>query len=134
MRASAENLLDPRFVGRAVKLRVMGIDEILEGIVDEVSRYEIGLRIRDRPVIVFRHSVLFFEVSEVDFHGYSSEELEDTVLTSDFIGGDIEVTLINGERLEGRLLRISKYEIGIRSGGRSLIIPKSTISVITLLK
>ncbi|MCX8184842.1 MAG: hypothetical protein RMI56_00505 [Sulfolobales archaeon] len=125
-----DNILDRRFEGKAIKLRLIGIEEPLEGVVDEVSKYEIGIRTPRGPVVVFRHSIAHIEVSQTDLHGFSSEELEDVIITSEMTGAGVEVVLSDKTRIDGKLSKISRYEIGVRAGDRALVIPKSAISYI----
>ncbi len=125
-----ENIVDSRFAGKSVKLYVMGFTEPIEGVIDEVSRYEIGIRARDKALVVFRHAVLYILTQPPELHGYSSEELEDTIITSDFIGEDVEVHLINGEVIKGKLMKISRYELGLVGQDTAYVIPKSSISFI----
>lgn len=123
-----ENILDRRFEGKAVRLYLLGAEEPLEGVVDEVSRYEIGLRTPKGPVVVFRHSIAYAEVSQTDIHGFSSEELEDVIITPEMAGAEVTVVLQNGAKVSGKLSKVSRYEIGLRVGDRALVIPKSSIS------
>lgn len=129
-----ENLLDSRFIGRVIKVKLSGVENLLEGIVDEVARYELGLRIRDKPYIIFRHAVLYTIVPAMDLHGESREELEDVILTPDFVGEDVSIGLIDGNVLEGRLMKVSRYEIGLRRNDDGLIIPKSNIAYLVFGK
>lgn len=123
-----DNILDKRFEGKAIRLYLVGTREPMEGVVDEVSKYEIGIRTPKGPVVVFRHSVAYIEVSQVDIHGFSSEELEDIIITPEMVGSEVAVVLQDGTELVGKLSKVSKYEIGIRAGERALIVPKSSIS------
>jgi len=109
---------------------VLGRDDPIEGVVDEVAKYEIGVSVRGTPVIIFRHAILYVETEAPEIHGYGSGELEDTVLTSDLVGENVEVHLINGYKLGGKLMKVSRYEIGIRGKETTFIIPKSSISYI----
>ncbi len=123
--------MDKRFEGKAVKLYILGAEEPLEGVADEVSRYEIGVRTPKGPVVVFRHSIAYAEVSQTDIHGFSSEELEEVVITPDMTGAEVTVVLQDGTRISGKLSKVSKYEIGVRVGDRALIVPKSSISYVS---
>ncbi len=128
-----ENILDSRFTGKSIKMKVLGYSDYIEGVVDEVSKYEVGIRAREGAIVVFRHAILLIEVQAPDLHGYRQEELEDTVLTTDFIGSDVEINLINGEKISGKLMKITKYEIGlVTSEGKAFIIPKSSISIVRI--
>ncbi len=126
-----ENLIDARFVGREITIYVMGVKEPIKGVIDEVARYEIGLRVQGVPVVVFRHAMLYAVAEAVELHGYSGEQLRDTVIDSEMIGADAEIHLINGESVNGKLMKVTKYELGFRSGDKGLIIPKSSIALIT---
>lgn len=128
-----DNIIDSRFRGMAIKVFLIN-GEDFEGIVDDVARYELGLTVRDSFYIVFRHGVTYVEVSSSDLHGERGTELEDSLITSDFIGVDVDVLLINGNKLSGRLMKVSRYELGIRYGDKGLIIPKSNIIYIKILK
>ncbi len=123
-----ENIIDSRLSGREIKLKVAGFDEEIKGIIDEVARYEIGLRSEGKGVVVFRHSILYAQMNAADLHGYSAERLRDTVIDSDMIGSSIKLHLVNGEEVGGKLLKLSKYEIGLRRGEEGIVIPKSAIS------
>lgn len=123
-----DNILDKRFEGKAVRMYLIGLEEPLEGVVDEVSKYEIGIRTPQGPVVVFRHSVAYVEVSQVDIHGFSSEEIGDVIITPEMTGTEVTIVLQDGTKINGKLSKVSKYEIGIRTSDKALIIPKSSIS------
>ena len=125
-----ENILDERFEGKSIRIKVMGYNDVIEGVVDEVAKYEIGISVRGRPMVVFRHAILYVETEAPEIHGYGSRDLEDTVLTSDFVGESVEVHLLDGSLIKGKLMKVSKYEIGVRSSDRTYIVPKSSISFI----
>ncbi len=125
--------MDSKFRGMAVRVSLIN-GEDFEGIVDDVARYELGLTIRDSFYIVFRHSIAFIEVNAVDLHGEKRAELDDSLITADFIGVDADILLINNRKLSGRLIKISKYELGIRADDKGLIIPKSSIIYIKIRK
>ena len=123
-----DNILDKRFEGKAVRVYLLGLEEPIEGVIDEVSRFEIGMRTPKGPIVVFRHSIAYAEVSQAEVHGFSSEELDDVVITPEMTGSEVTVFLQGGGKLSGRITKVSRYEIGLRSGDRALIIPKSSIS------
>jgi len=129
-----ENIIDQRLVGKVIRIYVLGHEDPIEGVVDEVSKYEIGVSVSNTPYVVFRHAILYAFLGETDLHGYSQEDLDDTVLTSDLIGSEIEIHLTDGQKLEGRLVKLSKYEIGVLSRGKGLVVPKSNISFIMVLR
>lgn len=128
-----DNILDSRFRGMAIKLSLVNGD-FLEGIVDDVAKYELSLRIKDSIYIVFRHSITYLEIGASELHGERREELEDTLLTNDFVGLDVSILLINGARISGRLMKVSRYELGLRCDDRGFIVPKSSIIYIELPK
>ncbi len=123
-----ENIIDARFTGREVTIKVLGREEPIKGVIDEVARYEIGLRSEGKAVVVYRHSILSVEVEATDLHGYSNERLQDTVINSDLTGTEIEFFLIDGSSIKGKLMKVSKYEIGIRIDNEGFVIPKSAIA------
>ncbi len=125
-----ENLIDARFVGHEITIYIMGRDEPIKGLIDEVARYEIGVRSEGSPVVIFRHAILYAVTEAAELHGYSNEQLRDTVIDSDMAGSDVEVHLINGLSFQGKLMKVTKYELGFRIGDKGYIIPKSSIAYI----
>ena len=123
-----ENIIDSRLSGREIRIKVLGQDQEIKGIIDEVARYEIGLRSENKAIVVFRHSILYAVVNSADLHGYSNERLNDTVINSDMIGTELELHLINGESVSGKLMKISKYELGLTKGDEGVVVPKSGIA------
>ncbi|MEM1604160.1 MAG: hypothetical protein QXL29_06810 [Zestosphaera sp.] len=123
-----ENIIDARFNGREVEFRVLGAPEPIRGVVDEVSRYEIGVISNDKVYVLFRHAILTATVEPSDLHGFSTEQLNDTVIDAELIGVELELHLIDGSVISGVLSKISKYEVGVRAGDKGLIIPKSSIT------
>ena len=123
-----ENIIDNRLAGREIRIKVLGHDQEIKGIIDEVARYEIGLRSENKAIVVFRHSILYALVNSADLHGYSNERLNDTVINSDMIGTELELHLTNGDLLEGKLMKISKYELGLSRNDEGLVIPKSGVA------
>jgi len=127
-----ENILDTRFEGKSIKVYIQGAREPLEGVVDEVAKYEVGLRVEGKAVILFRHAILYIVTEPMEFHGYSIEELGETILTADFIGSELEVHLVNGDVVKGKLTKLSRYEVGIVSNEGGLVIPKVSISYVVV--
>ncbi len=125
-----ENLIDARFVGREVTIYVMGKDEPIKGLIDEVARYEIGVQSEGSPVVIFRHAILYAVAEATELHGYSNEQLRDTVIDSDMVGSDVEVYLVNGLSFQGKLMKVTKYELGFRVEDKGYIVPKSSIAYI----
>jgi len=125
-----DNILDRRFEGKAIRVYVLGVEEPLEGAVDEVSKYELGIRTPKGAVVVFRHSIAYVEVPQAELHGFSQEDMEEVIITPEMVGSDVVVVLRNGTSIEGKIAKVSKYELGIRVGDRAFIIPKSSISYV----
>lgn len=123
-----ENIIDARFNGREVEFRVLGAPEPIRGIVDEVSRYEIGVVSKNEVYVLFRHAILTATVEPSDLHGFSTEQLNDTVIDAELIGVELELHLIDGSVISGTLSKISRYEIGVKTGDKGLVIPKSSIT------
>ncbi len=128
-----ENLIDARFVGREITFRVRGLEEPVKGVIDEVARYEIGVRSEGKPVVIFRHAILYAVAEATELHGYSGEQLRDTVIDSEMVGSDVSVRLVTGEELSGKLMKVTKYELGFRSDDKGIIVPKSSIALIRFL-
>ncbi len=125
-----DNILDRRFEGKAIRVYVLGTEEPLEGAVDEVSKYEVGIRTPRGAVVVFRHAIAYIEVPQTELHGFSQEEMEEVIITPEMVGSDVVVVLSNGNSIEGKIAKVSKYELGIRVGDRAFIIPKSSVSYV----
>ena len=123
-----ENIIDARFNGREIEFRVLGASEPIRGVVDEVSRYEIGVVSGDKVYVLFRHAILTATMEPSDLHGFSTEQLNDTIINAELIGVELELHLIDGSVISGTLSKISKYEIGLRSGDKGLVIPKSSVT------
>lgn len=126
-----DNILDGRFRGMVIKL-VLSNGEVVEGVVDDVARYELSLRVKEFLYVVFRHGISYLEVNASELHGERREELEDTIITNELVGSDVELVLTSGARIRGRLMKISRYELGIRYDDKGLIIPKSSILYVKL--
>ena len=133
-RREPQHLIDERYEGRG--LEVYTVDgEKLTGLVDEVATFEIGMVVEGKPVVVNRKSIAYVVTGLSDIHGWSQEECceKDFVLDEDFIGADVVVKLVNGGELSGRLMKISRYEIGVVQGNRAYIIPRRSISFIRIV-
>ncbi len=125
-----DNIIDSRLVGRMIRIHTL-CGKVIEGILDEVTRYELGIRTSTSAVVVMRHSIVKVAVSESDIHGSGSVEA-DTVITSDFIGENVTILLNSCEEIRGRLMKLSKYEIGVITGEETYIVPKSAIVYVVL--
>lgn len=64
-----DNILDRRFEGKAVRLRLVGVEEPIEGVVDEVSKYEIGVRTGDRALIIPKSTISYVVFQGVEARG-----------------------------------------------------------------
>jgi len=134
-RREVSSILDQRFEGRNVEIHTIDGSK-LSGVIDEISTYEIGMLVEDIPTIVFKHAILYVIVQAMDLHGMSisEREISNHILNEDFIGVNVELTLINGSRINGRLMKISRYELGIQISDKGYIVPKASISYIKILK
>lgn len=126
-------LLDNRFEGRSIELYVLNGERIM-GLVDEVSANEIGILAEGIATIVPRNAVLYIITGLSDIHGFGECCESEYVLDEDFIGSDITVKLMNGEELSGRLIKITKNEIGVAQGNRALVIPRNSILYIKIVR
>ena len=99
-----------------------------------MSVHEIGMYVEDTPIIVSRNAVSYIIVGLSDIHGTGECCEREYVLDEEFIGSDVSVRLINGQEFQGRLLKITKNEIGIAQGNRALIFPRNAISFIKILR
>ncbi len=132
-RRRGTHIIDERFEGRS--LEVYTIDgEKLMGLVDEVSLCEIGMYVENTPVIVSRSAIVYVVVGLSDIHGVGECCEREYVLDEEFIGSDVSVKLVNGQEFQGRLLKITRNEIGIAQANRALIIPRSMISYVKILR
>ncbi|RLG85391.1 MAG: hypothetical protein DRO39_05720 [Thermoprotei archaeon] len=133
-RREQQHLIDTRYEGRG--LEVYTVDgEKLTGLVDEVATFEIGMVVEGRPVVVNRKAILYAVTGLSDIHGWHPEECceSDYVLDEDFIGADVVVKLVNGSEISGRLMKLSRYEIGVVQGNRAYIIPRRSISFVKIM-
>jgi sRNA-binding regulator protein Hfq len=126
-------LLDNRFEGRSIELYVLNGERIM-GLVDEVSANEIGILAEGIATIVPRNAVLYIITGLSDIHGFGECCESEYVLDEDFIGSDITVKLMNGEELSGRLIKVTKNEIGVAQGNRALVIPRNSILYIKIVR
>lgn len=126
-------LLNGRFEGRSIELFVLNGERIV-GLVDEVTINEIGILAEEVATIVPRNAILYVATGLSDIHGFGECCEAEYVLDEDFIGSDITVKLVNGEEIGGRLIKITKNEIGVAQGNRALIIPRSSILYIKIVR
>ena len=130
-RKASQHVIDERFEGRSLEVYTVDGDKLV-GLVDEVSRHEIGMIIEGKPVVVERSSILYVITGLSDIHGAGSACERDYVLDESFVGYDVTVRLINGSEISGRLLKISRDEIGIAQENRALIVPRRSIVFIRI--
>ncbi len=133
-RRESQSILDPRFEGRNIEVHTVDGSK-LSGVVDEVSVYEIGMLVEGTPTIVFKHAILYVVVQAMDLHGasVSDREISEHILDEDFIGSDVEVVLVNGSKLKGRLVKVSRYEVGLHIDDRGYVVPKGSISYVKIM-
>ncbi len=125
-------VIDERFEGRSLELYTVDGEKLM-GLVDEVAVNEIGMLVENTPVIVNRSAILYAVTGLTDIHGYGECCEKEYVLDEDFIGCDVIVRLINGQEISGRLMKVSKNEIGISQENRAIIIPRSSISFVKIV-
>ncbi len=125
-------IIDERFVGRSLEIYTVDGDKLL-GLVDEVACNEIGMLVEGKPIIVERRAILYAVTGLTDVHGISEGCEKEFVLNEEFIGRDLVVKLINGLELRGRLIKVSRNEIGIAQENRALIIPRRAISIVKIV-
>lgn len=127
------HIIDERFEGRSLELYTIDGEKLM-GLVDEVALHEIGMYVENTPIIVSRNAILYVSTGLSDIHGVGECCDREFVLDEEFIGCDVAVRLINGQEFQGRLLKVTRYEIGIAQTNRALIIPRSMISHVRILR
>lgn len=126
-------LLDTRFEGRSIELYMLNGERVM-GLVDEVSVNEIGLLVEGVATIIPRNAILYMVTGLSDIHGFGECCESEFVLDDDFVGLDITVKLMNGDELNGRLMKITRNEIGVVQGNRALVIPRNSILYIKIVR
>ena len=126
-------LLDTRFEGRSIELYTLDGEKFM-GLVDEVSYNEIGLLVEGVPIIVPRSAILYAVTGLSDIHGFGECCDSEFVLDDDFIGSDIVVKLINGHEMSGRLVKLTRSEIGLVQGNKALVVPRSSLVYIKIVR
>lgn len=104
------------------------------GLIDEVSLNEIGLIVEGTPMVIPRSSILYTATGLSDIHGFGECCDSEYVLDEDFIGCDASIKLVNGNEIMGRILKLTKNEIGVVQGNRALIIPRSSVLYVKILR
>ena len=130
-RKAAQQIIDERFEGRSLEVYTVDGDKLV-GLVDEIGRHEIGMIVEGKPVVVERRAILYIVTGLSDIHGAGSGCERDYVLDESFVGYDVTVRLVNGNEISGRLLKVSREEIGIAQENRAIIVPRRSIVFIRI--
>jgi len=132
-RRGQQYLIDDRYEGRSLEVYTIDGEKLL-GLVDEVATFELGMVVEGEPVVVNRKAILYVVTGLSDIHGWSQAECceNDYVLDEDFIGSDVVVKLVNGDEINGRLMKVSRYELGVVQGNRAFIIPRRSVSFVRI--
>lgn len=126
-------MITEKLVGRSIYVELVD-GEIIEGILDQVSSYELGVRGAREALVVFRHAIRSVRVRENEVAGIVRECCEEQhILDTSYAGYDVTVKFIGGGELSGKLLSVSRYEVAVASGGYAYIINKGSISYIKLV-
>lgn len=133
IRRRFNTLLDTRFEGRSIELYTLDGEKLM-GLVDEVSHNEIGLLVEGVPIIVPRSAILYAVTGLSDIHGFGECCESEFVLDDDFIGSDIIVKLINGDEMSGRLVKLTRNEIGVVQGNKALVIPRNSVVYVKIIR
>ncbi len=124
-------IVDERFEGRGLEVHTVD-GEKLVGLVDEVAVNEIGMLVEGTPVIVERNAILYMVTGLTDIHGVVEGCEKEFVLDEEFVGRDVVVKLVNGLEIKGRLLKVTRLEIGLAQENRAVIIPRHAISFVRI--
>jgi len=123
-------IIDERIAGRAVEVYTLG-GERIQGIIEEVATFELGISSEGYAYIVPRQSIAYISAGPSDIYGAHECCKSDFVLDEDFVGCDLEAMLINGQKIEGRLMKVSRGEIAVMAtNNRLYVIPRSSIQYI----
>jgi len=126
-------MITEKLEGRNVQLELVG-GETVEGILDQVTSYELGIRTSEGALIVFRHAVKSLRVRENEVMGIVRDCCEEQyILGGDYIGYDVAVKFVDGREVAGKLISVSKYEIAVASEGYAYILNKGLISYVKLI-
>lgn len=126
-------MITEKLVGRGIYIELID-GEVIEGILDHVSNYELGVRGAREALVVFRHAIRSVRVRENEVAGIVKDCCEDQhILDGSYAGYDVVVRFIGGGELSGKLLSVSRYEVAVASGGYAYIINKGSISYIRLV-
>ncbi|MEM0026596.1 MAG: hypothetical protein QXT53_01495 [Ignisphaera sp.] len=126
-------IIDERFVGRSIEVYTIDGSKLM-GLVDEVTNHEIGMLVENVAVIVSRQAIVYVVTGQSDVHGYGECCDKEYVLDEDLIGSDADIKLVNGQDLNGRIVKISRNEVALLHQNRAYVIPRGVISYIKILK
>lgn len=125
-------IVNERFEGRSLEVHIVNGEKLM-GVVDEVALYELGMSIEDTPTIISRNSILYVVTGLSDIHGMGECCEKEYVLDEEFIGSDVLTKLVNGNEIEGRLIKITRDEVGLAQGNKAVIIPRRSILYLKIL-
>lgn len=132
-RRKPNTLIDNRFEGRSVEIYMLNGEKLL-GLIDEISINEIGLVVEGTPVIVPRSAILYIVTGLSDIHGYGECCDSEYVLDENFIGSDVSIKMINTHEINGRILKLTRNEIGVVQGNKAIVIPRTSVLYIKILR
>ncbi|MEM1561051.1 MAG: hypothetical protein QXN35_05820 [Ignisphaera sp.] len=125
-------IVNERFEGRSLEVHIVNGEKLM-GVVDEVALYELGMSIENTPTIISRNSILYVVTGLSDIHGMGECCEKEYVLDEEFIGSDVLTKLVNGNEIEGRLIKITRDEVGLAQGNKAVIIPRRSILYLKIL-
>lgn len=132
MARMTSTLVTEKLAGRSIYLELVDGREV-EGILDHVSSYELGIRAGEEALVVFRHAIRSVKVRENEVMGIVRDCCEEQhILDNSYAGYSVVVSLIGGKEISGRLLRVSRYELAVASEGYAHIINKGAVAYIKL--
>lgn len=126
-------MIDERFEGRSLEVHTINGEKFM-GVVDEVTLHELGMSVENTPTIIPRKSILYIITGLSDIHGLSECCEKEYVLDEEFIGSDVFTKLINGNEIEGRLIKITRDEVGLAQSNKAIIIPRGSILYLKILR
>uniref|UniRef100_A0A7J3QEH2 Uncharacterized protein n=1 Tax=Ignisphaera aggregans TaxID=334771 RepID=A0A7J3QEH2_9CREN len=126
-------IVNEKFEGRSLEVHIINGEKLM-GIVDEVALYELGMSIENIPTIVPRKSISYVVTGLSDIHGLSECCEKEYVLDDEFIGSDVITKLVNGDEIEGRLVKVTRDEVGLAQSNKAVIVPRRNILYIKILR
>jgi len=126
-------MITEKLEGRNIQVELVG-GETIEGILDQVTSYELGLRTPGGALIVFRHAVKSLRVRENEAMGIVKDCCEEQhILGADYVGYDVAVKFVDGKEIVGKLISVARYEIAVALEGYAYILNKGLISYVRLI-